>query len=55
MNLYFESGLSPEQVMDLISVKPIGESQPQITEIYQTKLLDYLKKLSPDKIKGFKL
>jgi pyrroline-5-carboxylate reductase len=47
MNLYFESGLSPEQVMDLIPVKPIGESQPQITEIYQTKLLGLFEKIKP--------
>lgn len=47
MNLYFESGLSPEQVMDLIPVKPIGEHQPQITEIYQTKLMGLFEKIKP--------
>ena len=47
LNLYFESGLSPEQVMDLIPVKPIGEHQPQITEIYQTKLLGLFEKIKP--------
>jgi len=47
MNLYFESGLSPEQVMDLIPVKPIGEHQAQITEIYQTKLLGLFEKIKP--------
>ena len=35
INLMFNSGISPEQVMDLIPVKPIGEHQSQITEIYQ--------------------
>jgi pyrroline-5-carboxylate reductase len=45
--LYFESGLSPEQVMDLIPVKPIGEHQTQITEIYQTKLLGLFEKIKP--------
>lgn len=47
MKLYFESGLSPEQVMDLIPVKPIGESQGQITEIYQDKLLGLFEKIKP--------
>jgi pyrroline-5-carboxylate reductase len=47
MNLYFESGLSPEEVMDLIPVKPIGENQAQITEIYQTKLLGLFEKIKP--------
>ena len=47
MNLYFESGLSPDQVMDLIPVKPIGESQPQIIEIYQTKLMGLFDKIKP--------
>jgi len=47
MNLYFESGLSPEQVMDLIPVKPIGEHQAQISEIYQTKLMGLFEKIKP--------
>lgn len=47
MKLYFESGLSPEKVMDLIPVKPIGEQQAQITEIYQTKLLGLFEKIKP--------
>ncbi len=47
MNLYFESGLSPEQVMDLIPVKPIGEHQQQISEIYQTKLMGLFEKIKP--------
>lgn len=47
MNLYFESGLSPEQVMDLIPVKPIGEHQEQITDIYRTKLMGLFEKIKP--------
>ena len=47
MNLYFESGLSPEKVMDLIPVKPIAEHQSQITEIYQTKLMGLFEKIKP--------
>ena len=47
MDLYFDSGLSPEQVMDLIPVKPIGEHQAYITEIYQTKLIGLYEKIKP--------
>lgn len=47
MNLYFDSGLSPEKVMDLIPVKPIGEHQEQITEIYHTKLMGLFEKIKP--------
>ena len=47
MNLYFESGLSPQQVMDLIPVKPIGEHQEQITEIYTTRLMGLFEKIKP--------
>jgi len=47
MNLYFESGLLPDQVMDLIPVKPIGEHQAQIAEIYQTKLMGLFEKIKP--------
>lgn len=47
INLLFESGLSPEKVMDLIPVKPIGEHQTQITEIYQAKLMGLFEKIKP--------
>lgn len=47
INLMFESGLTPEQVMDLIPVKPIGEHQAQITEIYQNKLMGLYEKIKP--------
>jgi pyrroline-5-carboxylate reductase len=36
---YYNSGLSPDEVMDLIPVKPIGEHEAEIREIYQTKLM----------------
>jgi pyrroline-5-carboxylate reductase len=39
IKLYFESGLTPAEVMDLIPVKPIGEHETEIREIYQTKLM----------------
>ena len=47
LNLMFESELSPEKVMDLIPVKPIGETETQITEIYQTKLMGLFAKIKP--------
>ena len=47
INLMFESGLSPEEVMDLIPVKPIGEHQTQIVEIYRTKLMGLFEKIKP--------
>ncbi len=47
IDLMFNSGLSPEKVMDLIPVKPIGEHQAQIAEIYQTKLMGLFAKIKP--------
>jgi pyrroline-5-carboxylate reductase len=47
INLYFNSGLTPAEVMDLIPVKPIGENQEQIIEIYQTKLMGLFGKIKP--------
>jgi pyrroline-5-carboxylate reductase len=42
---YYNSGLTPAEVMDLIPVKPIGENQDQISEIYQTKLMGLYEKI----------
>jgi pyrroline-5-carboxylate reductase len=47
INLYFESGLSSKQVIDLIPVKPIGEQQQQIADIYQSKLMGLFEKIKP--------
>jgi len=47
IHLMFDSGLSPEQVIDLIPVKPIGENEGQILEIYRTKLVALFHKISP--------
>jgi len=47
IDLLFNSELLPEQVMDLIPVKPIGEYQQQITEIYQTKVMGLFEKIKP--------
>lgn len=45
--LYFKSGLTPEQVMDLIPVKPIGENEPEIKNILNNKLLGLYSKIKP--------
>jgi pyrroline-5-carboxylate reductase len=47
LNLMFKSGLTPHEVMDLIPVKPIGEHEPQITEIYKTRLIGLFDKIKP--------
>ncbi len=47
LDLLYKSGLTPQQVIDLIPVKPIGEHEPQITEIYNTKLLGLFEKIKP--------
>jgi pyrroline-5-carboxylate reductase len=47
INLMYTSELTPEEVMDLIPVKPIGEHEAQIAEIYKTKLLGLFEKIKP--------
>jgi pyrroline-5-carboxylate reductase len=47
LKLMFKSGLTPQEVMDLIPVKPIGEHETQITEIYKTKLIGLFEKIKP--------
>ncbi len=47
LDLMYKSGLAPSEVIDLIPVKPIGEHEPQITEIYNTKLLGLFEKIKP--------
>ena len=47
LNLMFKSGLTPAEVIDLIPVKPIGEHELQITEIYKTKLIGLFEKIKP--------
>jgi pyrroline-5-carboxylate reductase len=44
---YFYSGLQPEQVIDLIPVKPIGEYESQIRAIYHDKLIPLFEKIKP--------
>ncbi len=47
LDLMYKSELSPEKVIDLIPVKPIGEHETQITEIYRTKLMGLFEKIKP--------
>ena len=47
LNLMYKSGLTAQEVMDLIPVKPIGEHEPQIAEIYKTKLIGLFEKIKP--------
>jgi pyrroline-5-carboxylate reductase len=47
LNLMFKSDLKTTEVMNLIPVKPIGEHEAQITEIYRTKLIGLFEKIKP--------
>ena len=47
LNLMYKSGLTPQEVIDLIPVKPIGEHESQITEIYNNKLIGLFEKIKP--------
>jgi len=47
IKLYFNSGLTPEEVMDLIPVKPIGENEEEIKNTLNTKLLGLFEKIKP--------
>jgi pyrroline-5-carboxylate reductase len=47
LNLMYNSELTPQQVIDLIPVKPIGEHESQITEMYKTKLTGLFEKIKP--------
>ncbi|MGC9344931.1 MAG: hypothetical protein ACP5E3_19660, partial [Bacteroidales bacterium] len=47
LQLYYKSSLTPEEVMNLIPVKPIAEHEDQIREIYQTKLTGLYQKIKP--------
>jgi len=47
LDLMYKSGLSATEVIDLIPVKPIGEHEQQITEIYKTKLIGLFEKIKP--------
>jgi len=47
IDLFYNSGLSSKEVINLIPVKPIGEHEAQISEIYQSKLMGLFQKIKP--------
>ncbi len=47
LNLFFNSNLTAEQVIDLIPVKPIADHEAQIAEFYKGKLLPLFEKIKP--------
>ena len=47
LKLMYNSDLTASSVIDLIPVKPIGEFESQIVEIYKTKLIGLYEKIKP--------
>jgi len=47
LKLYYKSDLSPEEVIDLIPVKPIGDHEAEIEQILENKLLGLYEKIKP--------
>ena len=47
IDLFFNSELNYNDVVDLIPVKPIGEHESQISQIYQDKLMGLYQKIKP--------
>jgi pyrroline-5-carboxylate reductase len=47
LDLQFGSGLSPEEVMDLIPVKPMGEHESDINRMLREKLIGLHQKIKP--------
>ena len=47
LNTMYRSKMKPEDVMDLIPVKPIGENQEEIKAIYREKLTGLFQKIKP--------
>lgn len=47
LNTMYRSGMKPEEVMDLIPVKPIGANEDEIRAIYQEKLIVLYQKIKP--------
>lgn len=45
--MLLESGLTPVEVMDLIPVKPLAEMEPQVSELYRTRLPAIYQKIKP--------
>lgn len=47
LNTMYHSGMKPEDVMDLVAVKPIGDNEEMIKSIYQEKLKSIWEKIKP--------
>ena len=47
IKLLYNSELTPEEVVDLIPVKPIGDYETEITDILDTKLMALFMKIKP--------
>ena len=47
IDLLYNSELNYNEVIDLIPVKPIGEHETQISQIYQSKLMGLFQKIKP--------
>ena len=47
LKLYYNSGLTPTEVMDLIPVKPIGADETEIVDILDTRLIALFEKIKP--------
>lgn len=47
LDLQYDSGLTFEELIDLIPVKPIGENEKEIISIYNTKLTGLFEKIKP--------
>ena len=42
---FYRSGLNPEEVMDLIPVKPMGDEEESIKTAYESRLTSLFKQL----------
>lgn len=49
VDLYFKSGLTPPEVIDLIPVRPLAENEEEIRSMYNNKLLGLYNKIKPEK------
>lgn len=47
LNTMYRSAMKPEEVMDLIPTKPIGENEEQFKEVYREKLNELYRKIKP--------
>lgn len=47
LNTMYHSGMKPEEVMDLVPVKPIGDAEESIRNIYREKLKATWEKIKP--------